>query len=208
MNNLLQDKCGDVAVVAAELVISERLPISVPARKIHALAQHSLKRAGIISRIKIGTCPIADAMVEAMDPSLAVINWSKLLGGMYSDAIPMIVCWRGYLTTDAAAWINTTDTLNDIILYSVYKHDPTIGIHDTLGNIGKVLTPGNRLATKYPLLFQLAKAVHDKRSETYLSHPVTRSTGRPTRVIKFSEIIPIKRMIIDGYKEMWEKLGI
>jgi len=209
VNSLLQDKCGDVALVAAELVISEGLRVLVPTRKINGLAQHSLKEAGIISKIRTGTCPISDAMVEAIDPALVVINWPKFLGAKYSETIPMIVRWKGYLSADATAWINLTDTLNDIILYSLYKHDPAIGTYNNLGNIGQVLTPpGNRLATKYPLLFKVVKSVHDKRSETYLSHPVTRSTGMPTRFIKHFEIIPLKRMLLEGYIEMWTQLGI
>jgi hypothetical protein len=146
-------------------------------------------------------------MLITLSPSLAPINWRKFLGSAYPSVISKVVLWRGYFMTDPTAWVNLTDTINDIFLSSLFAHDGTIGMY-TLGNIGSVLTPGNKFDTKYPKLFKATNEIHRKRKESVLSHPVIRPTLRPTRHIRHSELPKLIKTLADGYLEMWITLGL
>ena len=209
LNGLLRDKSVDVSLVAADLLIAEGCGVIGTRSGINKIAQLALRAAGIIARVSRSICPISEAMTRIIDPSLAIINWRKLLGLNYAATIPKIIRWRGYALTDPTAWVNITDTINDVILNAIYDRDGTIGIY-TLGNIGSVLTPvpGNRLMTNYSMIFRAVTAVNSKRKESDLSHPITRLTGRPTRHIRFSELPDLKGVLKEGYLEMWRILGV
>lgn len=204
INLLLRDRVLDVAIVAAELAISEEVHITKPVKGIHEKAQSALKQAGLIGKIYSSRCFIADAMKEVIAPPLAVINWRKVFGKGYKKALPKVARWRGYSNTDASAWVNMTDIINDLLLNALFAHDSSIGNYK-LGDIGSVLNPHSRLAKKYPLLFDVADKVHKMRLESDLSHPVTKRTGRVTQPIEFKDLPQIKRDLGNGYMEMWGK---
>jgi hypothetical protein len=207
LNGLLRDKSTDVSLIAAEFIISEPCSVVGRVREINKIAQFVLKDAGLIRRTAPSTCPISESMAVTLDPALAIIEWRKFLGSHYADVISKAVRWRGYLMTDPTAWVNITDTLNDICLSALYAHDGTIGVY-TLGKIGSVLTPGNRFQSKYPKLFKAVRQIHDKRKESDLSHPITSTTLQPTRHIKHSELPNLRGALTDGYLEMWTTLGL
>jgi Reverse transcriptase (RNA-dependent DNA polymerase) len=209
LNGLLRDKSVDVSLVGADFMITESGVVTEPRSGVNKIAQLALKAAGIISRVSATVCPISESMITILDPSLSIINWRKLLGPSYLNTIPKIIRWRGYATTDSTAWVNITDTINDVFLNALYTKDATIGTY-ILGSIGSVLTPGpgNRFMAKYPKLFNAVAEINRKRKESDLSHPITRLTGRPTRHIRFSELPPLRRALKDGYYEMWSLLGL
>jgi hypothetical protein len=113
------------------------------------------------------------------------------------------VQWRAYATTDPTAWIALTDTINDVLIDSVFRHDGAIGGY-TLGNIGSALgSPTSRFAQKYPSLFTAADRFHQLRLEADISHSVTRATNRPTRRIRFAELRPLKPQLAKAYVDLW-----
>ena len=209
LNGLLRDKSTDVALVGAELMIAEDCSVVGRVHGINKIAQLALKDAGLITRTAPSTCSISESMLVILSASLAPIDWRKFLGGTYASVISKVIRWRGYFMTDPTAWVNLTDTINDVFLSVLFPHDGTIGSY-TLGSIGSVLTPapGNMFETKYPKLFKAANEIHRKRKESDLSHPVTRPTLRPTRHIKHSELPKLTTALADGYLEMWITLGL
>lgn len=207
LNGLLRDKSTDVALVAAELMISEDCIVIGATNGINKIAQFALKKSGLIKRTAASPCAISEAMVATLGPSLVGKNWKKLLGSYYATVIPKVVQWRGYLMTDPTAWINLSDTINDFILTALFSHDGTIGNY-VIGNMGSVLTPGSRFSIKYPKLYKATTGIHSKRLESHLSHPVVRATMRPTRHIKHSELPKLTAALADGYLEMWATIRL
>ncbi len=207
LNALLRDKSTDVALIAAELMIAEGCTVMGRVKEINKIAQLALREASLISRTASSTCPISESMVATLSPSLAVINWKKLLGSHYAPVITKVIRWRGYSMTDPTAWVNLSDTINDFVLAAVFAHDRTLGSH-VLGNIGSVLTPGSKFHSKYPRLFKATNEIHSKRKESDLSHPITRPTMRPTRHIRHSELPKLRTVLLDGYLEMWGTLRL
>jgi len=57
------------------------------------------------------------------------------------------------------------------------------------GNIGAALnSPASRFAKRYPRCYAYACETHDKRLESWLSHPTVRKTGRKTGPLRFTYI--------------------
>ena len=153
-------------------------------------------------------CPLSEFMKNVLDISIATIDWKRFLGRNYNDLIPKFSRWRAYSDTDPTAWVNITDTINDIILDNLFRHDSiNIGTY-LLGNIGSVLNSRSRFGARYPLLFNIVKEIHSLRLESDLSHPIVRATHKPTRWISYKEMEKLKPKIRDGYLEMWRVLGI
>jgi len=203
INDLIRDNVADVALVAVDILISQGLTIHRPYDDVHGLAQESLKKTGLIGRRSSRSCFISEAMIEVLGNSLSPILWRIVLCGRYDYVLPKIVRWRGYVQTDPTAWVNITDTINDEILFCLFKHlQGKIGTYN-LGSIGSILDGRNRFARNYPKLFDATKRIHNKRLESDLSHPITRSTGKSTRYILHKELEPLMKAIKKGYLEMW-----
>lgn len=203
INELLRDESFDVAVVAAEKAIVNNLNIYTPRRDIQKNAQLPLKDAGLIGTVYKDTSHISRLMATTLDSPIADVDWNVILGRQYRNVLRKVVRWYGYCQTDPTAWVQITDTINDQILDALFSHSPLLGQY-TLGNIGGVLGPG-RFKTHYPYLYRATLTIHNKRLESDLSHPIVRKTGRITRPIEFREMKPLKRLLVDGYLELWSQ---
>jgi retron-type reverse transcriptase len=204
LNEALHDSVVDLALVAAELITVEGLAIHKPIKQINKIAQLSLRASGLIGRVQSGRCLVCEAIREVFGSSAGNIQWKRVLGSNYRAVGKKIAPWRGYAISDPTAWVNMTDTINDLLLDSLFRHDHTIGAY-TLGQIGSVLTPGNRLSVNYPKFFRAVSEVHHKRLESDLSHPVTRATQKLTKRIRYNEMEGLKNRLREGYLELWKR---
>lgn len=130
------------------------------------------------------------------------IDWKTILGKRYKELLPKFVRWEGYVQTDPTAWVNITDTINDTLLDILFSHDGTIGKYQH-GNIGGVLSPRTKFSQKYPDLYAAVCKIHNKRLESDLSHPKVRSTGKPTKPVRYNELKPLFKTLASGYIELW-----
>jgi hypothetical protein len=204
VHQLLHDESSDVAIVASELLITHRLSLPRPMRGVNPAAQRTLQEVGKIGRVQHNTCPIRARMVATLGTDVRPIVWTRVFDAKTYAAMTMRVSvWSSYAKTDATAWVVLTDTINDILLCALFKHDGTIGGY-TLGNIGSALLPTSRFAATYPKLYRIANRVHQLRLAADLAHPVTRSTNAPTRRIPFRDMRKLFRPLSLGYVEMWQ----
>lgn len=205
INKLLRDKSNDLALVAAQSALESGLQISRPIRDINRIAQNPLRASGLIGRISSDSCFINDVFAESIDPTLEVVNWRSVFGTHYKSTLPKIARWRGYLETDPTAFVQMTDTINNVIVSLLFHHEAgSIGQPFNIGeDFGGRLNSRSRFARSYPDMFQAAHLVHRKRLESDLAHPITRQSGRYTRPINFDEIPDIICCLKKGYLELW-----
>jgi hypothetical protein len=204
-NILLRDEVFDVAIVASDMVLANGLAVKKPLKTIHPGAESALRTAGIIGRVATNTCFVNKAVVDVLGPQLRPIQWRKVFSkrGVYRAMLSRFSHWRAYSTLDPTAWVALTDTINDVILESLFRHDGHIGVYQ-LGSIGSVLaSPTSRFATAYPRVCTALRRFHTLRLEADLSHSITRSTNQPTRRIRFAELRPLKPLLGAAYVEMW-----
>lgn len=204
INRLLKDKVIDVAIVAADVAISENVTIQKPRHGLNRVAQRALKSAGMIGRIANSACPVEEATTASLGNKVKGIDWKSILGRQYNKMLQKVIRWKGYRQTDATAWVNIADTINDIVLSQLFPNDGSIGTYQ-LGKVGPATDPNSRFAIKYPLLFDAVRQIHEKRLESDLSHPITKSTGKTTRRIRHKEIPALEKALAKGYAEMWSK---
>lgn len=205
VHQLLHDESNDVALVAAELLITHRLAVPHPLRGVNAAAQRTLQVVGKIGRVQQTTCPIRSKMVQTLGAGLRPIVWTKVFDPKtYAAMTTRVSVWSSYAKTDSTAWVVLTDTMNDILLNALFIHDGTIGGYN-IGHIGSALRPGSRFAAKYPKLYRVANHVHGLRLAADLAHPVTRSTNAPTSRIPFRDMRKLIRPLGAGYLELWQQ---
>jgi len=204
LDGALRDASGDVALVAADLMLTGSGTPTPPIHDIQPMAQRLLKKAGVIGRVRSKGTLVAGAMVDALSYRVAAVPWRRILPTHLQIVSRRARRWAGYKTTDASAWVNLGDSIVDSILDDLFRHDPSIGGY-TLGHIGACLTPTSRFAARYPKMFAAAKALHELRLRSDLSHPRHRGSGRPTRPIKFKELPPVTRLLVAGILEVEAK---
>lgn len=182
LNASMRSKDADVSVAAAWVAALLDCDIRKPIRDIHPLAKIILRESGRLKRADSKVCGIQQAIVEmtGLDSS---VNWRKFFGKNYRHAESKIVACKGYFKTNPTAWVSMLDVFDDILVDALFRHDGTIGARN-LGNFGGVI--GNKkFMTKFPKTYTFVDAVHTKRGEGELAHPIVKATKAPTSRIPF-----------------------
>ena len=206
LNRLLRDESSNVAVVAAEALLTNRAGLSRPYHDVNEAAQWALRRAGVIGQTRIASCPINAILVSVLGVQLRPVRLRRILPAKtYWLLTRRFAVWEAYAATDATAWVALSDTINDILLDALFRHDASIGGY-SLGNIGSVIhSSGSAFAQRYPRMRAAALKFHELRLEADIIHPRTRSTHRPTRRIRFRELPRLRRELAAGFLEYWQK---
>lgn len=201
INELLSSQNTDVSIFSAFMAIKEDVDI-YSYIKINHIAQYPLLSVGKIKSTKTRESTIGESLNKIFTTNFNNCNWKKFMNPNSAKAEKQIFVCRTYVRTDATALVNQLDVFNDMALKSVYKFDTSLGNY-TMGNIGGNLnSPTCRLAKKYPAIYELCIKIHSLRKESDLSHPINKSTNKPTRRITFNEIKKYKSTFIDGYSEL------
>jgi len=202
----LKDNQADVALVAAITAAEQSVELPRPHKGMHKLAQISLKAAGLIGKISKGQCPVANAFAEVLDaPFLRTVNWRRISGKHYKAIIKRMGRWKGYASADPTAWVNLTDTINDLLLDSL-REQALLDVKHTLANFKDIMDPNSPLIENYPRLLKAVRKTHEFRLLSDLSHPMNRRTQKYTRYITYREVQKLKKLLLEGYRELWENL--
>ena len=196
-----RDGSLDAAIAAAYVAGVNGIRPASPVRLLNDGAKLVLKEFGIIKRASVTTCGVAISLGKLLKWSPAV-DWRAFFGPTYAGAERQLIECRGFAAVNATAWVNALDVFNDYLLSALFRIDGTLGGY-TLGKPGSILnSTGSRLEAKYPQVFDYAKAIHDKRAESLLSHPRVQSTGRATGRIRFGYIVQSKGLLRKAVREI------
>ncbi len=199
LNASMRSKDADVALTAAWLAALLDCEIRKPIREIHAAAKIVLRENGKLKRADTKVCGIRQAMFE-MTGVDSTIGWRKFFGKNYRHAESKIVACKGYFKTNPTAWVSMLDVFNDLLVDDLFKRDGTIGGRN-LGNFGGVI--GNKaFMTKFPKTHDYVRAVHTKRGEGELAHPIVKTTKTPTGRIPFKWLHVGRRQLIAALTEV------
>jgi hypothetical protein len=194
--------------IVQELVCDDDVDPSLvpkPVKDINPAAQRTLRAVGKLGRVSSNVCPIRARMVRTLGAPMSTVVWREVFDAKtYRLMIPRAAVWASYATSDPTAFVVLTDTINDIVLDALHKHDRSIGTY-VLGKIGSALQPTSRFAKKYPKLFRIVERVHELRLSADLAHPVTRSTNAPTRRVAFRDMKRLLAPLRAGYLELWQQ---
>lgn len=164
-------------------------------------AELLMREVGLIKRSSASHCGINYALMK-LDARIITVNWKKLFGARYAQAERQIIETVAASGVNITNFVNLLDVFNDLLVDAVFRVDGTIGSY-SLGKIGSVLhAPTGKLATKFPKTFELAKEVHDRRYESMASHPLIKTSGKPTKRITYKFLPKAKRLLQDGVSEL------
>jgi len=198
LNQSIKDESTDVALVAAESMGAGMLLLTAARAGIRsAPAQYVLRRQGLIGRIAHNRHPINEALLDVLGPGLEAVDWKRLLGNGYGVFMSKAMRWKSYAATDATAWVNYTDTLNDLLLAALQAVLPDLANYKQ-GHVGWFLQsakPGRRQDAGFAAFaaacvdcHSFISDIHELRLHSDLSHPVDWKSGAPTRAITHKEI--------------------
>lgn len=201
-NENIRHQIDDVALVAAARIAYLGLPVRRPLRDINQAAAKALRQMGVISRLPVGVDGV-ERSLSSLTGSPTGVNWRVVFGKAYKQAEKQSVFCRALADTDATAFVNAADVLDDLLLYRLYRHDPSLGTY-VLGSIGSIPT-SVRLKKKYPAIFALTTEMHEKRYISNLSHAVAKKTGKPTGRIRYSYLKTARRLMRGAFAELAAK---
>jgi hypothetical protein len=159
---------------------------------------------GLISQPPSQRCGIEKSITRLLGNSMTGLNWRKIFTSNYDQAMKYAVLCRALAETDVTTWVNAIDAFNDLLLYELFTHDSSIGTY-SVGAIGGVLNTTSAFAQSYPMIFRMVQEFHKKRLESMLSHPFTRSSGKPTGYIKYTYLSRGKQILRDAFIELFSK---
>ncbi|MEQ8288732.1 MAG: RNA-directed DNA polymerase [Gammaproteobacteria bacterium] len=160
-----------------------------------------LKEVGMIKRSSASHCGINHAL-NKFDSRIPSANWKSLFGARYLQAERQIIETVAASGVNITNFVNLLDVFNDLLIDAVYQSDGTIGSYN-LGKIGSVLhAPTGRFATKFPRTFELASEVHGRRYESMASHPLIKTSGKPTKKITYKFLSKAKKMLRMSISEL------
>lgn len=203
LNDALRDKYSDVALAAAFGAAMNGVALKSPRKTIEPTAAEVLKELGVIARTPPPPCGI-DSSLRRMLGTVPAIKWKTIFGGNYRHVEKHIVHARALADTNVSAWVNAMDVFNDWLLVALYAHDRSLGSY-TSGKIGSNMN-STRLKNTYPALQALVVGIHKKREESLLSHAKTKSSGKPTRPIKWAYLKTGKALLrkaLEGLAKKW-----
>lgn len=193
VNVQLRSDCVNTALAAVDVLKNHNIKLTKPYSSVNPIAGKVLKELGYLRRSPGTPCHINETINRITRCNVSV-NWKLLFGSKYKSAERQIVICRSYLDADVNGLINALDVFVDRLLEAVFGKDSQVGGY-TLGKVGGVLKPTSRFAIKYPQTYRLAELVHELRLTSDLSHPVVKSTGKPTRRLTYVDIKPLKPLL-------------
>jgi hypothetical protein len=196
----IQDKASDVAIVAAWKAFSDRRVPVAARRDWNVVGEVLLKDVGMIQRARGRHCGINKSF-SRLDTRIPNLRWKSLFGARYKQAELQAVEMIAASGVNITGFVNLLDVFNDLLLAALFPLDGTIGGY-TLGQIGSALNDRSRFAAKFPATYSLVKKVHQVRYESMYSHPVIRSTGRPTRKINYRFLATSKNLLRAAVAEL------
>lgn len=216
LNEYVKSKNCDVGILAAERLGIEEMLLSAKASEIPLRAtQLSLKRQSLLGTVRVDTCQIKTLFENTIAGHWESINWKMMLDNNYRPFLLKIGRWKSYLVSNPTAWLNHTDTLNDLILESISMKDQNLKKYEP-GNIGGLFrkvkdarASGSRnqkmemFADACPTFFTWAENIHSLRISSELSHPKERYTGKTTRYFTHKEMNKLLKTMPRAYSEVW-----
>lgn len=195
------DKSVDPAVCGACIAGKDG---AKPLTAAHAMTRQAglvLKEFGLVRRARGRVCGI-NSTLSWLLPDNFTLRWRAFFGRTYRQAERQLVGCRGYAGTDATAWVQGLDVLNDLLLDALFRLDGTLGGY-TLGKIGSCTSsPSHAFRTQYPRVLAFVKEVHDARYQSFLAHPKIGKTQKATNRIPFKFIGKSKRLLAGAVNEL------
>lgn len=203
LNDSLRDENDQVALAASFGIAMHGIALRPPLTEIAPIAADVLKEFGVIARTPPPPCGIEDSF-RRMLGSVPGINWQEVFNANYRTVEKHIIFARAQAETNVSAWVNAMDVFDDWLLVALYAHaSAAIGSYN-LGNIGSVMN-SPRLKRAYPAIQAFVVDIHTKRLENPLSHPKSKSTGKPTKPIRWGYMATGKRLLRKALNELHAK---
>ncbi len=200
----VKDRGGDAALSASWKGFEANYVPPGQRRSWKKAAELLMKELGMVQRSTASHCGINHAFAK-LDTRISTANWRNFFGARYAQAERQAIEAVAASGVNITGFVNLLDVFDDLLIDAIYRADVSIGRYN-LGQIGSVLNaPTGRFATNYPKAYALAKEVHERRYESMASHPLVKSSGKPTKRISYKFLPTVKKLIRECIAELRTK---
>lgn len=183
IKNFLLDDVQDVQLSSSRNIMLN--DTQVPSTSLPFLPNTYFKNFNLITGNTHDPCKIHLTLTLMIGQKINV-NWKKLLGTRYKQALKVLVNCNASLSTNIGAWICELDVFNEIIVRALFDKETTLGVVG--GNYGSVLGPGSPFAIRYNNIYSPCAFIHKRRRTTPVTHAYDIKTKQPTQPFKHKEV--------------------
>ena len=184
IKNYLEDEILDIQLVASNNIVSRDIQIpnkTLPLLSTAYFSNHGLLTSGVNDPCKI------NLILSTMLKRKVNINWKKIYGTQYKQALQVLVGCQSSYSTNIGAWICELDVFNETLIRAIYGNDQSL--NNFPNNYGVALNDINTsFAKKYNDIRVLCKYVHDRRITTTVAHAYEIKSHAPTKPFKHIEV--------------------
>jgi len=183
IKDFISDETLDVQLASAANIVTN--DIQIPSGTILPLPNSYFKNFDLVTAGANDPCKIS-LILNLMLRRGINVDWRRLLGTHYRQALRVLVECNAALSTNVSAWICELDVFNEMIVRAIFDRDPSMG---TVSSYGSVLNqPRSPFAIQHGDIHSSCTFIHNRRTMTPTAHAYSIKTKEPTRPFKHKEV--------------------
>lgn len=198
VNLCLRMSEGEVARMAASLMLRDSLPLAKPYGNVETTAKQALKVAGIIRTVGRPASRINSIIAYILKRRETTFDWRRYFGARHRHAEVHAFFLKRNRETNIDAFLVSLDSFFDSLTRELWpRHVPAGKTYPSFGSAIK----HPALVAAYPTAMACFLKLHDLRLQSATAHPAT-TAGQPGRKLKHRDFDKLRQELVDAFDEI------
>lgn len=197
LNRQMRRSESEVARTATARLIQDRLVLVRPYGDVEITGKQMLKAAKVVKAVGQPDSRINEILGYILKRRLTTYDWKKLFGSNHAHAEHMAIIIKRNRESNIDAFLVQLDSFFDLLIRQIYSRFKPGRVCPTYGAVLRDPT----LIAAFPNLFPTLLRLHDLRLESITAHPMTKTTGKPTRRLKHRDYEMIRKDLVASLQE-------
>lgn len=177
-----------------------------PSKRLKSPVRDSLVSLGLAKSIILPEItPFQEIFLNRYN--IDISDWKPYLKREHKHAHRILVLAEKAFDINKISWMCSTDSFNEILVRSLIKLDASITqrLVNQQGNLipyGSLLNPQNDFSTKYQIIADNFRLVHERRCSLPEAHPYERTTAKRAKFLKTGERNHFYGLLKTAYLEL------
>lgn len=198
INTCLRMKEGEVARMAASLMLRDTVPLSTPYGDVETTAKQSLKVAGIIRTVGRPSSRINTILAYILGRPETAYDWRRFFGSEHKHAELHTFFLKKNRETNIDAFLVQLDSFCDLVTRELWRRLKQPG--SQCPNYGHAIKDP-ALTAALPDAMTCFIKLHDLRLQSATAHPHTKA-GQPTRRLRHRDFYGLRQDLIAAFDDI------
>jgi retron-type reverse transcriptase len=198
VNRCLRMSEGEVARMAASLMLRDSLPLARPYGDVETTAKQALKVAGIIRTVGRPASRINSIIAYILKRQETTFDWRRFFGPNHRHAEVHAFFLKRNRETNIDAFLVLLDSFCDRLTSELWRRMKPAG--STCPAFGHAIKDAD-LSASFPVAMACFLKLHDLRLQSATAHPATKA-GQPGRRLRHGDFKKIRQELIDAFDEI------